>query len=43
VTTEDAKTPKEGGNIDALSKNDSSVKTENCQEVTMVEYIGSEA
>ena len=43
VTTEDSKTPKENGNIDALTKNDSSIKVENCQEVTMVEYLGTEA
>lgn len=43
VATEDTKTPKENGNIDALTKNDSSIKVENCQEVTMVEYIGAEA
>ena len=43
VTTEDIKEPKEGGNIDVLTKNDSSIKVENCQEVTMIEYLGAAA
>ena len=36
VTCEDIREPKEGGNFDALQKEDSSVKVEECEEITMV-------
>ena len=40
VTTVDTRSPKEGGNIAALTGTDKSVKAENCQEITMIEYLG---
>ena len=43
VTTVDTRTPKEGGNIAALTGTDKSIKVENCQEVTMIEYLGQDA
>ena len=43
VTTVDTRSPKEGGNIAALTGTDKSVKAENCQEITMIEYLGQDA
>ena len=43
VTTVDTRTPVEGGNIAALTGADKNVKAENCQEVTMIEYLGQDA
>ena len=43
VTAEDVRNPKENGNIEQLKGIDSGVKVEDCQEVTMVEYLGQDA
>ena len=43
VTTVDTKTPNEGGNVAALLAKDSSVKVLDCSEITMIEYLGSQA